>query len=164
MEFKDIKSLESYLKDNIADVITAECREVALEYLYDSSERVIYEAYTPSRYTEGSRYPRRHSFSKEEAYQFTYIDGKDGFKLNIFPVVEFNHSVGDESPNYGANEQVLVYYGHGGGGNYYTWNDGIGAYAKPRKWTDDARENLKDDNAIRDALIDGLNKRGIDVK
>ena len=157
-KFKSVGELESYIKENITDVLTAEVLDESLSQLYTSSENIIYKAYNPWTYTEDSPYPRRHTWSKEESYQFEMIDD---LTLQIIPEAEYNHVL-DTDPNYG-NEALGIYYGLGNvclltWAGHPDWE-----YKQPRPWLDDASEKI-DKKILKSAMKKGLQARGISAR
>ena len=142
MVFKDLNSLEQYIKNAVNDTLN---NDVASEVGADFMENAIadvYEAYNPHYYE------RSYSLVNSN----TYVVSNDG---DMEISITVNHPHGE-----------LIEYGHGVGGYYeYPFNsdDTAWKFLRPRPFYRHTVEALKD-GRFKDLVRDGLNSHGLNVK
>lgn len=152
--FKTVTDLEKFLKAEISKTLKKDVFEQVKKVEQENIQDAVYDAYKPKVY-------------KRRMYEDGLIADS-----NIIPVVIDNETiavvnVAEPNPytpqgraSVDKNLPELVEYGHDNGHGSYDYSNG-GAYLKPRPFTANTIDELRETNSHVKAMKDGLNRKGI---
>lgn len=142
-EFKDIKSLFSFLEKQAQSTLRNEGAQVAVETMQEHIQSDVYDAYDP--------------MNPENRRMFN--DGLIDPKNIEIEVVDGN-TISIENIAYDGTRNVPYIVESGEG--YYSSAPNV--LTRGRKFTGNARRELASTNRLKNAMKNGMRKRGIDVE
>ncbi len=146
--FRNMKDAQAYLQTKINDALNNEVAAAVKQAESEVIDSVVYAAYQPSKYV-------RRGFNKGlgDKANMVHTVSSDG-TLTVENITEQNPAY--KHGSYGTNKTAgMVEHGT----NYDYWTDPF-----PRPFTQKTIDRLNQTSEVKDALVQGLKRQGIDAK
>lgn len=160
----DTSKIENELRRRINVALQTEAVKVIKETEKKHIQSDVYGSYTPLYYS-------RRSDSGGLADENNMVVHTGDLEVSVSNETPFNNAYDYgrgfiPPPNYGNELAVLVEQGNGGGGHIYNYpyESGPGTFLSPRPFIANTREELRNTNALHDAIVKGLRSNGLEAK